>query len=304
MGTKEITITDDAFLNKETFTLDSKCDSNINNEENYYYPEEINEDKALINKLNIIDEIVNKSESTNDKTKNEYIPFKFEWKDEENSLNSENNEKEVMITGTFLDNWNTIVPMIKNPETNIYEFRTSLTKTKHFFKYIINNKWKCSNLYPTAFDESNNLNNYIDLTKYSVNISKKSKKEIDNKKIKLDELYTINSEGYDLKYPLIKDLNITAPGVINNYKNTFCLEYQSNQNKINNNCFLSKKSYKNKNSLNGNNCYQNIINCSNEKLEHLIENIEDMFSSKRYIRYSITQRKINKLLTLVYYKPK
>ena len=235
-----MTITDDAFLNKENITWDSKCDSNINNEEYYYYPEEINEDKALINKLNVIDEIVNKTESTIDKTKNEYIPFKFEWKDEENSPNPENNEKEVMITGTFLDNWNTIVPMIKNPETNVYEFRTSLTKSKHFFKYIINNQWKCSNLYPTAIDDANNLNNYIDLTKYSTNISKKNKKQKENNNINLDEIYTINSEGYDLKYPLIKDLNTSAPGVIPNYKNTFCLDYQSNQKKFDN-IFLSKK---------------------------------------------------------------
>ena len=298
-----MTITDDAFLNKENITWDSKCDSNINNEEYYYYPEEINEDEALINKLNVIDEIVNKTESTIDKTKNEYIPFKFEWKDEENSPNPENNEKEVMITGTFLDNWNTIVPMIKNPETNVYEFRTSLTKSKHFFKYIINNKWKCSNLYPTAIDDANNLNNYIDLTKYSTNISKKNKKQKENNNINLDEIYTINSEGYDLKYPLIKDLNTSAPGVIPNYKNSFCLDYQSNQKKFDN-IFLPKKSHKSKNSLNLNNCYKKIFNCSNEKLEHLIENIEDILSSKRYIRYSITQRKIDKLLTLVYYKPK
>lgn len=300
-----MTMIDNAFLNKDIIPFDSKCDSNINNnnEDYYYSPEEINEDKDLINKLNVIDEIVNKTESTVDKTKNEYIPFKFEWKDEENSPNP-NDEKEVMITGTFLDNWNTIVPMIKNPETNIYEFRTSLTKSKHSFKYIINNKWICSNLYPTAKDDSNNLNNYIDLTKYSENISKKNKKQKENNKNNLDEIYTLNSEGYNLKYPLIKDLNIKPPGVISNYKNTFCLDYQSNQNKFNN-YFLSKKIYKNIISLNLNNCcYKKIFNFSNEKLEHLIENIEDILSSKRYIRYSITQRRTDKLLTLVYYKPK
>ena len=296
-----MTVIDNTFLNKETIPWDSKCDSNINNEE-YFYPEEINEDKELINKLNIIDEVVNKTESTVDKTKNEFIPFKFEWKDEENSPNK-NYEKEVMITGTFLNNWNTIVPMFKNPETNIYEFRTSLTKSKHFFKYLINNKWTCSNLYPIEMDDSNNLNNYIDLTKYSRNISKKNKKQNNYNTINLEEIYTLNNEGFDLKYPLIKDLNITAPGVISNYKNTFCLDYQSNQNKLND-CFLSKKNYKSKNILNLNNYYKKIFNCSNEKLEHLIENLEDIFSSKRFIRYSITQRKIDKLLTLVYYKPK
>ena len=308
MGTQNSNFNEIEFINEETkFWGSSICQSNINKEGTITSSNENNENKEIIKILNKQEEI-NKSSSTSDKSKNDFIPFKFEWKDEDNLPKK---ELEVMITGTFLNNWNMCIPMIKNPKTNIYEYQTSLPREKHFFKFIVNNNWKCSNLYPTIKDDSNNTNNYIDLTNYSLVNSNKNenkkedKKENNNNKISYTkELYEINNEGYDCKYPLIKDLNLTAPNVMINYQKLFCLECHSNQGKLSD-VFNSDKIYKNRNYLNqNNNCYQKIFNFPQEKLEHLAQNIEGIYSFKRYMRFSITERNIDKLLTFVYYRPK
>ena len=232
---------------------------------------------------------------------------------------------EVMITGSFLNDWNTCIPMIRKPKTNIYEYQTSLSKQKHFFKYIINNKWKCSSLYPTVIDESNNVNNYIDLTCHNlgnsnknVNVNVKLNVNMKDKNLNNDcnvgnyndnddghaDIYKKENDGYDLKYPLIKDLNLTAPSVLNNYRKQFCLEYQSNQNKI---CelFLPNKIYiKSNNYLMENNDYKKIFDFPNEKIDHLIYNIQDFHIYSKSIRFCTSERKREKLLTLIYYKPK
>ena len=133
-----------------------------------------------------ITEELNKStkiDSTYD-TKSDLVKFTFKWID---TNNDPNKELEVMITGTFLDNWNLFMRMVKNPETKIYEYETFLPKQIHYFKYIVNNKWLCSDLYGTRIDNSHNINNYIDLTNYQSEI-------LSNK----DELreYVVCAESY------------------------------------------------------------------------------------------------------------
>ena len=261
---------------------------------------EIGEDKTYNTNISITEEL-NKStkmDSTYD-NKNELVPFNFKWKEKENN----NKELEVMIAGTFLNNWETFIKMEKNPETNIYEYQTFLPKEKHSFKYIINNKWQCSDLYPTTKDNSNNINNYIDLTNYNNNENKENKiliKKVKTKKKKRKENKEIN-DGYGLKFPFIKDLNSKAPNVMLHYKDSLLIDNQSNQDKFDNKKFFN---YKQKTFYNENNSYKDIFIFPHEKLEHLTPNIDDIFSSKNYNRYSITERKKHKYITLVYYKPK
>ena len=262
---------------------------------------EISEDKTYNTNISITEEL-NKSakmDTTYD-NKTELVPFNFKWKESEN-----NNDKEleVLITGTFLNNWQTFIKMEKNPETNIYEYRTFLPKEKHSFKYIINNKWLCSDLYPTTKDNSNNTNNYIDLTNYNNNENKEDQiliKKVKTKKKKRKENKEIN-DGYGLKFPLIKDLNSKAPDVMLHYKDLILIDNQSNQGKFDNKKFLN---YKKNKFYNENNSYKDIFIFPHEKLEHLSPNIDDIFSTKNYNRYSITERKKHKYITLVYYKPK
>ena len=85
------------------------------------------------------------------------------------------------------------------------------------------------------------------------------------------------------------------------FKDSLFIDNQSNQDKFSNINFYV---YKEKNFYNENNSYKNIFIFPHEKLEHLTPNIDDIFSTKNYNRYSITERKKHKYITLVYYKPK
>ena len=304
--------------NLEEFSIDNmeyenSLNQKINNEEKDSIVLLLNNNNENIEnkKMNInisITEELNRSTKMDSAfdNKNELIPFKFEWKEKDNNPNR---ELEVMLTGTFLNNWDSVVKMEKNPETNIYEYSILLPRGKHHFKYIINNKWKCSDLYPTEKDGANNTNNYIDLLNYNIDIKKdnnleknnetKIKNVIINKKKKIINK-SINKQ-FGLIFPLIKDLNSTAPAITTYYKEPFNLDNISNQKKIANKIYLS---FQKSNYSNVNISSKKIFNFPHENLGHITPNIDDIFSKNNCNRYSITERKKHKYLTLIYYKPK
>ena len=180
---------------------------------------------------------VNKTENQNE---NQKFPFKFEYK----GLGSS-----VILTGSFLDDWKEYKPMVKNPDTDIFELVEYLTKTKHFFKFIVDNKWVCSNQYPTTNDNSNNQNNFVDLVNYTPPEDLIKREEIRKGEIKLKphrskviilDKNKTKKNNYDCKYPLTHELNSTAPSVIEHYMPCFNLDYISNQDKI---AYKGKKKY-------------------------------------------------------------
>ena len=133
MGTEIRTFNEDELIREEAKFWDgSNYESNINKEETITSSNERNENKALINQLNGLEEN-NKTSSTFDKSKSDYIPFKFEWKNEENSSDE---EMEVMITGSFLNDWNTFIPMIKNPKLIFMNIKL-LYQSKNIFLNIL-----------------------------------------------------------------------------------------------------------------------------------------------------------------------
>jgi hypothetical protein len=277
--------------------------TSIKNDESNNANESYNTNISITEELNKS----TKMDSTFDH-KLELVPVTFQWIDKNNDPNK---ELEVMITGTFLNNWNQCIKMEKNPETNIYEYKTWLPKEIHCFKYIVNNNWLCSELYKTTKDNSNNTNNYIDLRNYQneenlsekktdYSIETKINKEKNGQKLKKKKKIKKIDEGYGLKYPLIKDLNITAPIILIHYKSPFLLNNQSNQDKFHNSFLYSN----NNNYYNENNCFKEIFKFPHEKLGHITPNITDIMSNKTFYRYSTTERKKHKFLTLVYYKPK
>ena len=241
-----------------------------------------------------------KKEKTKDG--NNLFPFKFEWK----GLGSS-----VILAGSFLENWTKFEPMIKNPETEIFEKIINLPKKKHYFKFIVDNKWVCSNQYPTTMDISNNQNNFIDLTNYIppkdlVKIEEYKKGELKSYRSKVIVLDKNDKNGYNNRYPSINELNTNAPSTVTHYKPNFELDYQSRQNKIKK---ISKKNYlkyNEKNTLTENNTYKKILSCPHEKLLHFCQNINDLDinNKKRYIKGCTTIRNKHKNLTIVYYKPK
>ena len=199
----------------------------------------------------------NEEEKEKEKEKEKLCTFKFEWKGWGSS---------VFLAGDFLNNWKDHTPMVKNAETQIFELILDLPKKIHYFKFIVDNKWVCSDQYPTSMDNSNNQNNY------------------------------------NCKYPLAHELNSTAPNAIVHYKPCFNIDYQSNQDKIDAKLNFN---YKEKNPLTENNTYKKILICPHEKLMHFCQNINDIKNTnKRYIKGCTTIRNKHKYLTIVYYKPK
>lgn len=248
------------------------------------YQKNNNYDESYSTSQNTQSETNNTIKSSSKKTIEKKYPFKFEWK---------GNGKSVLLAGNFLDNWTNTEVLVKNNDTGAFELLLYLPKGKHQFKFIVDNKWICSNQYPTMADERGIINNFIDLTNYSPpeNLIVKNS----NKK----------NNGYSNRLPLNSELNLTAPNVIEHYRPIFNLDYQSNQGTI-----IKKKylKYKEKNLMNENNTYKKILVFPHEKLMHLCPNLNGLNSKGNndkhdFIKISTTIRNKHKFLTTVYYRP-
>jgi len=242
--------------------------------------------------------------NTNNEINTKKYPFKFEYK---------GNGKSVLLAGSFLDNWNNIKVMIKNKDTNIFERVVYLTKAKHQFKFIVDNKWFCSNQYPTMPDNQGNINNFIDLTNYSPPeeiLKEEYRKKLEEKKQEKNNKEINHSNNSNKEYTTLKpernELNMIAPGIIRHYISMFNLDYQSNQNKFRTKKYLK---FKERNTHTENNTYKKILVCPHEKLMHLCPNIDDMELKQKnkgdnnYIKICTTTRNKHKFLTTVYYTP-
>lgn len=236
---------------------------------------ELKNKKENIKVISLTEEL-NKSTKTNsiDITKNDTIKYKFEWK--EDSIYS-NTKSEVLLFGTFFESWDNYAIMEKNNEKNIYEYEINLKRKEYYFKFIVNNKWFCSNFYPTKLDKNNNLNNYIDLTNYKEN---DSDSEIFNNNTNI-----LNTETNLIKYQRVKILNRKAPQLLY-YKKGFALNRTINK------------------YGNINNSYKKLIRYQRETLDHLISDIKNLSYEKNYYRISLTERNNQKLINIVYYSPK
>ena len=71
----------------------------------------------------------------------------------------------VKVTGSFV-NWATSFDMTYYPDEKLFKYKITLSKDKHSFKFIVDGIWKCSQKYQMVKDNSNNTNNFIDLTNY------------------------------------------------------------------------------------------------------------------------------------------
>ena len=276
------------------------------------YQKNNNYDESYSTSQNTQSETNNTIKSSSKKTIEKKYPFKFEWK---------GNGKSVLLAGNFLDNWTNTEVLVKNNDTGAFELLLYLPKGKHQFKFIVDNKWTCSNQYPTMADERGIINNFIDLTNYSppenliVKNSNKKNNEYSNRLPLKSELNLtapnviehyrpINNE-YNTRLPLNCELNLTAPNIIEHYRPKFNLDYQSNQGIITKKKYLK---YKEKNLMNENNTYKKILVFPHEKLMHLCPNLNGLNSKGNndkhdFIKISTTIRNKHKFLTTIYYRP-
>lgn len=221
----------------------------------------------------------------------DFIPFKFIWN---------KGGKNVRISGTFLDNWKNEIELEKNINTGLFEKVINLTKTKHEFKFIVDNIWLCSGQYE-VIKNKNNYNNIIDLTNYSQ--KEKDYQEMNDvfkkKKRKC-------SKEYGCNYLLRSDFVREVPDLPIHFRKSFDLN-KTTKHKI------LKKNYKtflnfnlSKNILE-NNDYKTITTISHEKLSHVCFQPETDYNNEndnKYIKSSTTQRINHKFLTFIYYTPK
>jgi len=202
------------FFKEENITKNLELYSDLDNKKRtILFSSEKEEKKIQKNSLNnsiTFLEDINKSTKTDSiiEIKSDKVKFKFEYKPD---IKYNNRKIEVLLVGSFLNNWDNFIIMEKNAQSQNYEYETYLSKKIHYFKFIVNNKWLCSDLYPSIFDESNNLNNFIDLTNYK----NKEKNKIN------DTSNICASNEIIIKHPELKILNRKAPRLLYNKKNYY-----------------------------------------------------------------------------------
>lgn len=148
---------------------------------------------------------------------------------------------EVFVTGSFSD-WKQWFRLEKIEE--VFIFKITLPKEKHFFKFVVDKHWVCSSLYETVFDDKGNLNNFVDLTtvpsKEKLIKSRKIKSRQLNHK---DKKRSINSEmsqsSYSDSKPDRSGLNLDTPEIPCPYISEFNINILSVQNKKGNTQYLS-----------------------------------------------------------------
>ena len=186
--------------------------------------------------------------------------------------------------------------MKKNLNTGIFQAFIEVPRGRHEFKFVVDQKWVCSQYYDRVTNKNNITNNVIDLTNYippqvinSNNISNKKKRK--------------STIDYGCNYPKKTEVNLEAPNLPQNYFPIFNLDFQSKQEFLQK-VFLKDISFDKTKTVVENNTFKSILTISHEKLLHICHNVESNNVNDKYIRTSLTQRSKHKFLTLVYYTPK
>ena len=208
--------------------------------------------------------------------------------------------KNVKVTGSFV-NWSTLFDMKYYPEEKVFKYSHLLTKEKHSYKFIVDGIWKCSQKYQMVKDNSNNTNNFVDLTNYiepknSETKKKKVKKVKKKKKIKKEKkiIKIKKNRGYGIKFPTKDDLNIEAPVVVPNYLETFLINHPTNQNFIGRSQYLE---YKTTEPFTEEKSYKELMMAPHITINHSLKSVDklDLLETGMNFRFR------DKNCTLVYY---
>lgn len=265
----------------------------INSIENKYKLDSIcsNTDNININQSSIIQSDTRENTKISE-IKEVTIPYKFIWN---------NGGKSVKISGTFLDDWKKEMELQKNIKSGLFEIIIDLTRSKHEFKFIVDNKWLCSQSYDIIKDK-NNYNNVIDLTNYSPNTD-------DYQGINENEQRNKRKRKLSMEYGSIyvkkSDFEREVPSLPIYFRKCFDLNERIEPKNIRKQSHSFLNQNLNKNILE-NKAYKTILNISHEKLSHVYYDIDSnsyIINQNQYLKSAITQRINHKFLTFVYYTP-
>ena len=219
----------------------------------------------------------------------------------------------VYLTGSFC-NWHQFFEMEKSEEEdNKYFLILFLPKGIYQYKFKIDDKWKYNTNFPICSDNNGNINNIIDLTKdmkedsqmtdFSTSFITKGEDNIDDKSNFISFLNKLNGECKDF-CPEKKEVKDAFKDCHLLYNKFFNIDYFSNQNKIGCNLFLKCKE---RNILNENYSYKNILPLKQEQIEHFNVNMNSFNKNKNNKFVSLisacTFRYRYKFITYIYYKP-
>ena len=243
--------------------------------------------KSLTDTLSSSDIIQTTQEKNDDNNKSEIL-YTFIW--DEGGTN-------VKLTGSFVY-WSNFFEMKYYPEEKIFKYSHMLTRGKHSYKFIVDGIWKCNQKQPMIKDDSNNTNNFIDLSNYIIPkkveknkkiVKKKQKKKKEKKFIKNNK-----DDGYDIKFPTKDDLNIEAPTVKPDYLETFLIDSHTNQNFIGRSLYLN---FKTNEPFTEEKSYKELLLAPHISINHSLKNVDklDLLETGMNFRFR------DKNCTLVYY---
>ena len=249
--------------NKSSSSLDNSID------EEYEADEEVdNNSKEKINNIN-----------------NDKVEYTFIWEEKCNTAK---------VIGSFND-WKNQLIMTYDPKDNLYKYKLELKRDKYEYKFIIDNSWKFSTHQQTKNDGKGNINNFIDLTNYNIQIKenkKKVKKMKKKKKIKKAKITKVESFG--VLFPTKDELNTEAPMLQELYKKSFFINEATNQDKIGDKLYLKNL---NKESYTEEKSYRNLLFSPHVNLNHTMS----FCDNKDILQVGLSYRFRNKDCTLVYY---
>ena len=254
-------------------------------------------DNASLSENNSINKSLSDSLSSNDnKTQNKEkdenniseILYTFIW--DEGGTN-------VKVTGSFV-NWANSFDMKYYPEEKVFKYSHNLFRGKHSYKFIVDGVWKCSQKQPMTKDNSNNTNNFIDLSNYIIPKKVEKEKKLVKKKPKKKKEKKIiqknGGRGYGITFPIKDDLNIEAPAVKEDYLETFLIDSHTNQNFIGRSQYLD---FKTNEPFTEEKSYKELLLAPHISINHSLKSVNKL----DLLETGINFRFRDKNCTLVYY---
>lgn len=239
----------------------------------------------------------------------------------------------VYLTGSF-SNWSQWFLMKKSENmSSEFEITLELPLEVHYFKFIVDNVWKCSKDYPQINDGRGNINNTIDIKHLVINVinqniplqndNGKNNENIDLKlqiensntnttKTQTDSVEKKSAENpnllkdYSNLIPKKSDLNCDAPLIPGNYKKPFDIVTQSLQKTLGISEYIITKNVREfTNNHTENRSCKTIATPPHVNLNLVYTNVQLKKRNKNnnVINISTTARFRNKFTTMVYYKP-
>ena len=215
---------------------------------------------------------------------------------------------DVKIKGSF-DSWNKKYEMKKN-KNNVFEYEipiSNIHKDKSvFFKFIVDNDWKCSDNYPNKKDGQGNLNNYIDenyINEHPENIRNYNNETLtstnNNTKLNLDKSKDnskdINNRSiYGNIYPNDDQMNQEAPNMPD------VLDISIGLNAFSPQQIIGNKNYLRYIPVNLCSSYKNIFLPGHSYMNHLFSNRKQ---HNKYFEINCSIKTKGKSLSIIYLSP-